>query len=191
MGSFQLNKATGASCLVEFTSGGAKLLDTCASQHQYFSRLRAQDISTGINPPSAALHFQSSLLHSVTSLVYEMPAPSKLSIASSSVSRLIREEASYHKEAEQQAKRIEKLESNPDDENAEYMIRQEVRWFWIRVEYKEHSDGSADERFVPQRRALQETEALFPGMKQQLAGAVQRLEEQLVCIGLLQRSACV
>jgi tubulin-specific chaperone A len=56
-----------------------------------------------------------------------MPAPSKLSIATSSVNRLVKEEASYHKEAEQQEQRIKKLESSSGDENAEYQLKQEVR----------------------------------------------------------------
>jgi tubulin-specific chaperone A len=56
-----------------------------------------------------------------------MPPPSKLSVATSSVLRLVKEEASYHKEAEQQEARIKKLEtSGGDEENAEYTLRQEV-----------------------------------------------------------------
>jgi len=55
-----------------------------------------------------------------------MPAPSKLSIATSSVKRLIKEEASYHKELEQQEERIKKLEQSGGDENAEYQLKQEV-----------------------------------------------------------------
>jgi tubulin-specific chaperone A len=56
-----------------------------------------------------------------------MPPPSKLAIAASSVKRLIKEEASYHKEATQQEARIKKLEAGSDDENAEYKLKQEVR----------------------------------------------------------------
>lgn len=57
-----------------------------------------------------------------------MPAPSKLSIATSSVQRLVKEEASYHKEIQQQQERIRKLEQgDSNDENAEYTLRQEVR----------------------------------------------------------------
>lgn len=57
-----------------------------------------------------------------------MPPPSQLAIATSSLNRLVKEEASYHKELEQQQSRIAKLESNPDseNENAEYELRQEV-----------------------------------------------------------------
>lgn len=64
-----------------------------------------------------------------------MAPPSQLAIATSSVRRLINDEASYHKELEQQQARITKLEQgggNDDDENAEYVLRQEVgtaQWF--------------------------------------------------------------
>jgi tubulin-specific chaperone A len=55
-----------------------------------------------------------------------MAPPSKLGVSTSALQRLIKEEASYHKELEQQEKRIQKLQANPDDENAEYMLKQEV-----------------------------------------------------------------
>ena len=55
-------------------------------------------------------------------------APSQLSIATSSLNRLVKEENSYHKELEQQQARLKKLEQPSADENAEYMIKQEV---WI------------------------------------------------------------
>jgi tubulin-specific chaperone A len=55
-----------------------------------------------------------------------MAPPSKLAIASSSVKRLIKEEASYHKELSQQEARIKKLEAGSEDENAEYQLKQEV-----------------------------------------------------------------
>ena len=55
-----------------------------------------------------------------------MAPPSKLAIASSAVQRLVKEEASYHKELEQQQGRIHKLESGSGDENAVYQLKQEV-----------------------------------------------------------------
>lgn len=55
-----------------------------------------------------------------------MPAPSKLSIATSSVKRLVKEEASYHKELSQQQDRIQKLEQRTGDEDTEYQLKQEV-----------------------------------------------------------------
>jgi hypothetical protein len=58
-----------------------------------------------------------------------MPPPSKLTVATSSLTRLVKEEASYHKEMEQQQARIKKLEAGSDEENAEFMLRQEVLHF--------------------------------------------------------------
>ena len=55
-----------------------------------------------------------------------MPPSSKLRVQTSALQRLIKEEASYHKELEQQESRITKLQSNPSDDNAEYTLNQEV-----------------------------------------------------------------
>jgi hypothetical protein len=57
-----------------------------------------------------------------------MPAPSQLAIATSVLNRLIKEEKSYHKELEQQNVKIAKLEAgeDADNENAEFIIRQQV-----------------------------------------------------------------
>lgn len=55
-----------------------------------------------------------------------MAPPSKLAVATSSVLRLVKEEASYHKELEQQEARIKKLESSTEDDNAEYQLKQEA-----------------------------------------------------------------
>lgn len=55
-----------------------------------------------------------------------MPPPSKVAIATGSVLRLVKEEASYHKEITQQEERIKKLESSSGDENKEYTLKQEV-----------------------------------------------------------------
>jgi hypothetical protein len=55
-----------------------------------------------------------------------MAPPSQLAIATSSLQRLVKEEASYHKELEQQQASISKLESGGGDENAEYQLKQEV-----------------------------------------------------------------
>jgi len=57
-----------------------------------------------------------------------MAPPSKVAIATGSVDRLVKEEASYHKEIAQQKERIKKLEASEGDENKEYTLRQEV-WF--------------------------------------------------------------
>lgn len=61
-----------------------------------------------------------------------MPAPSPLSIATSSVQRLVKEETYYHKDLASQQVRIEKLEKDIKehsadlDENADYVLKQEV-----------------------------------------------------------------
>jgi tubulin-specific chaperone A len=56
-----------------------------------------------------------------------MPPPSALAIATSSINRLVKEEASYHKELEKQEARLQKTkESTEEDENREYTLKQEV-----------------------------------------------------------------
>lgn len=67
-----------------------------------------------------------------------MPAPSPLSIATSSVQRLLKEESYYHKELASQQVRVEKLEKDlsertagqaesEEHQNDEFMLKQEVR----------------------------------------------------------------
>jgi hypothetical protein len=59
-----------------------------------------------------------------------MPAPTPLDVATHSVQRLIKEETSYHKELSGQQARVAKIESEiqagTGDENAEYVLKQEV-----------------------------------------------------------------
>jgi hypothetical protein len=62
-----------------------------------------------------------------------MPPPTSLSIATASLNRLVKEEASYHKELEQQTQRLQKLENvgtngaaDDEDDNREYLLNQEV-----------------------------------------------------------------
>ena len=64
-----------------------------------------------------------------------MPPPNPLSIATSSLARLIREEASYHKEQEQQEAAITTLETQSEDKenegeegNREFTLTQQVRF---------------------------------------------------------------
>lgn len=64
-----------------------------------------------------------------------------MSIATSSVVRLVKEEASYHRELEQQTQRLHKLEAesqtgNDEDGNREFMLKQEVG-----VEFRKLHDG--------------------------------------------------
>lgn len=64
------------------------------------------------------------LLHQT---IVKMPPPSPLAIATSSLQRLVKEEASYYKELEKQEERLKKIEaSTEEDENREYTLKQEV-----------------------------------------------------------------
>lgn len=62
-----------------------------------------------------------------------MPPPSPLVIATGAVTRLLKEEASYHKELQEQEAKVkaqeEKIQSGQDDEegNATYILKQHVR----------------------------------------------------------------
>lgn len=65
----------------------------------------------------------------------KMPPPTPLSIATNSLTRLLKEEASYRTELASQQQRVEKLSSAGDEEeeggegNAEFRLRQEVCMF--------------------------------------------------------------
>lgn len=89
-----------------------------------------------------------------------MAPPTPLAIATSSVLRLVKEEKSYHRELEEQTKRIQKLEEeikaggDDEDGNKEYMLKQE-------------------------RRALEETKAVLPKMKTKISDALAKLEALL------------
>jgi len=101
-----------------------------------------------------------------------MPAPSRLQIATSSLERLLKEESSYHKELEQGKARVQRLEGEKStDDNAEYMIRQEVL-IMFRV--------SSRMLTTLQKKAVQETEAVFPSLHQRIKDAASQLEQQLV-----------
>ncbi|KAF3041187.1 hypothetical protein E8E11_002323 [Didymella keratinophila] len=83
-----------------------------------------------------------------------MAPPSKLAVATGSVTRLVKEEASYHKELEQQEERIKKLEASEGDHNKEYTLRQE-------------------------KQALQETQNVFPALRTRIEQAIEKLESEL------------
>lgn len=67
-------------------------------------------------------------MHLTLTQIITMAPRSQLEITTSSVTRLVKEEASYHKELQQQTERIKKLEADTagDDENREYTLKQEV-----------------------------------------------------------------
>lgn len=82
-----------------------------------------------------------------------MPPPSKLAIAISSVQRLAKEEKSYHIELEQQEARIKKLEeSKSTEENADFQLRQEVRWSSYRWGCSRLMTVSSDKLLMRPRR---------------------------------------
>ncbi|KAL3419215.1 tubulin-specific chaperone Rbl2 [Phlyctema vagabunda] len=84
-----------------------------------------------------------------------MAPPSPLAIATGSVQRLVKEEGSYHKELASQETRLQKLLDNTaEDENKEYLLKQE-------------------------RTAIEETKAVFPPLRERIADALAKLEDQL------------
>ncbi|KAJ5752169.1 hypothetical protein N7520_009086 [Penicillium odoratum] len=82
-----------------------------------------------------------------------MAPRSQIEIVTSSVIRLVKEEASYHRELEQQTERIKKLESNQDgdDENKEFLAKQE-------------------------HLALEETKKVLPSLKKKIVESVKELQ---------------
>jgi hypothetical protein len=74
---------------------------------------------------TVALHFYYN--NHIPKTTSNMAPPSQITIATSSLQRLVKEEASYHKELKHQEARLEKLLASKDeDENAEYQLKQEV-----------------------------------------------------------------
>jgi len=116
-----------------------------------------------------------------------MPAPSQLAIATSVLNRLVKEEKSYHKELEQQNVKIAKLEAgeDADNENAEFILRQQVSRF---AENQFSQSQSSIIRVSPvpcadiciQKQAVEQTKAVFPALNQKIRDALTKLEEQLV-----------
>lgn len=89
-----------------------------------------------------------------------MPPPSHLAIATSSVKRLLKEEASYYKELAQQEAQIkalkEKIESGQgsEDDNGDFMLKQ-------------------------LETAVEQTKAVFGPLRERLDAAVAKLEDQI------------
>ncbi|RFU77919.1 tubulin binding cofactor a [Trichoderma arundinaceum] len=87
-----------------------------------------------------------------------MPPPSALVIATGAVNRLLKEEASYHKELEEQEAKAkaqeEKIKSGQDDEdgNATYILKQ-------------------------QNLVVEQTKAVFGPLRDRIAKAVEKLED--------------
>ncbi|KAH6610494.1 tubulin binding cofactor a [Trichoderma cornu-damae] len=87
-----------------------------------------------------------------------MPPPSALAIATGAVNRLLKEEASYHKELEEQEAKAkaqeERLRSGQDDEdgNATYILKQ-------------------------QKMVVEQTKGVFKPLRDRIAKAVEKLED--------------
>ncbi|KAI4202740.1 MAG: hypothetical protein LQ350_002406 [Teloschistes chrysophthalmus] len=87
-----------------------------------------------------------------------MPAPTPLAIATSSVQRLLKEEATYRTELESQEKRLRNLQSEQggdEDGNRGFLIGQE-------------------------ERAIKETKAVFEPLREKVKDAVNSLEQLLL-----------
>ena len=105
-----------------------------------------------------------------------MAPPSQLSIATSSVMRLIKEESSYHKELQQQETRLETLKKEGGDENFEYTMKQEVR----QIDQTSNNPLVYLRLHYFQEKAITETRAVFPQLKEKIMQAVENLALQLV-----------
>ncbi|ETN44384.1 uncharacterized protein HMPREF1541_10564 [Cyphellophora europaea CBS 101466] len=87
-------------------------------------------------------------------------APSHLSIATGALQRLVKEEASYHKEMEQQKVRIAKLEGEKGTEVS-------------------GSDGNEAFELRQEKQALEETKRVIPGLREKITSAREKLESLL------------
>lgn len=118
-----------------------------------------------------------------------MAPPTPLAVATSSVQRLVKEEAYYHKDLASQEARIAKLEkdiaekSADLDENADYVLKQEVCLPTRSLSPPPLSptSGIVDSYSYPprQKQAAEETKNVFGPLRTRIADAVSKLEEQI------------
>ncbi|OJJ50478.1 hypothetical protein ASPZODRAFT_126351 [Penicilliopsis zonata CBS 506.65] len=87
-----------------------------------------------------------------------MAPRSPLAIATSSVQRLVKEEASYHRELQQQTERVRRLETEQGDDE----------------------DGNREFTLKQERLALEETKNVLPTLKTKIHEAIAKLEALLV-----------
>lgn len=113
-----------------------------------------------------------------------MAPPTPLAVATSSVQRLVKEEAYYHKDLASQQARIEKLEkdisekSSDLDENAEYVLKQEVcppHPTPIPLPITDMTDSPTR----LQKQAAEETKNVFGPLRNRITDAISKLEEQI------------
>ncbi|PHH74110.1 hypothetical protein CDD80_3311 [Ophiocordyceps camponoti-rufipedis] len=91
-----------------------------------------------------------------------MPPPSPLAITTSSVQRLLKEEASYHTELAEQRARVDALEAKAGNED---------------------EDGNAAFLLKQQRAVVEQTRAVFAPLRLRIDEAVAKLEEQVAAEG--------
>jgi len=82
--------------------------------------------------------------------------PSQLQIATGALVRLVKEEKSYHKEMLSQEKRITEMEKGGEEAEGE--------------------EGNRDFSLRQERKALEETKAVFPGLRGKITYAREKLE---------------
>ncbi|KPI44990.1 uncharacterized protein AB675_2609 [Cyphellophora attinorum] len=88
-----------------------------------------------------------------------MAPPSQLQIALSALQRLVKEEASYYKEMNQQKSRIAKLEATNGDAT--------------------DGDGNEEYQLKQEKKALEETKAVIPGLREKITNAREKTETLL------------
>ncbi len=109
-----------------------------------------------------------------------MPPPSPLAIATSSLTRLSKEESSYRTELASQQKRLQSLQAStaPDEDgNRDFQVEQEVL---PSVPPLLPFESYRAELLGPQKRAVKETEAVFGPLRKRIETAVEALESLLV-----------
>ncbi|KAM0796617.1 tubulin-specific chaperone Rbl2 [Usnea florida] len=101
-----------------------------------------------------------------------MPPPTPLSIATNALTRLLKEESSYRTELASQRRRVEQLQSGAaaaagDEEEEE----------------EEGEEGNREFRLGQEKRALEETNAVFGPLRERIRDAVGKVEGLLVSQG--------
>ena len=117
-----------------------------------------------------------------------MPAPSRLSIATSAVNRLLKEEITYRKELSSQEERLRQMqETNDNDENREFNLNQEV-WYhypaWSSKEGKKPTDVFFFSFLFWKKKktSIEETKAVFGPLRERLVASTEKLESILVSV---------
>jgi len=121
-------------------------------------------------------------------------APTQIQIAMGSLERLLKEEKSYYKELDQQQARIarlEKGEGDVDEDNKDFQLKQEVRELThqrpcrtcMRLQYRRQEGIVTGPMLTSvQKRAVEETKAVFPSLRDRIVNAREKLESYLVRI---------